>query len=451
METEKLYYQDPYQTTFTARVLTCEPSKGGCLVTLDRTAFYQEGGGQPADHGVLGGVTVTDVHEKDGVIFHTCDKVVEPGSTVEGSIDWTRRFDHMQQHSGEHILSGLLCSLYDCSNVGFHLGADTVTIDYDRELTWEQVLEAERQANEAIWRDTPAEITFPAPDALAQLDYRSKKELTGQVRIVSFPDADCCACCGTHVRRAGEVGLIKVLSCQKFREGVRLEILCGQRAYRYLSRIYEQDHAVARLLSVKPQDAFAAVERQNAELTAAKLRMTELEDRLFALRAQSLAGRGDVLLLEPPMRPDGARKLADTAARAAGGLAAVFAGERDSYVYALVHAGGADISPLVKRLNSALSGRGGGRNGFAQGSVQADRSAILDFFHKEGIECSTCLSSRIWKKRMSPGTSMQSWTAAVGRSGGWSSIQTACALPMAAPTAGRRPCPPRPIRRICGR
>ena len=390
METEKLYYQDPYQTTFTARVLTCEPSKGGCLVTLDRTAFYPEGGGQPADHGVLGGVTVTDVHEKDGVIFHTCDKVVEPGSTVEGSIDWTRRFDHMQQHSGEHILSGLLCSLYDCSNVGFHLGADTVTIDYDRELTWEQVLEAERQANESIWRDTPAEITFPAPDALAQLDYRSKKELTGQVRIVSFPDADCCACCGTHVRRAGEVGLIKVLSCQKFREGVRLEILCGQRAYRYLSRIYEQDHAVARLLSVKPQDAFAAVERQNAELTAAKLRMTELEDRLFALRAQSLAGRGDVLLLEPPMRPDGARKLADTAARAAGGLAAVFAGERDSYVYALVHAGGADISPLVKRLNSALSGRGGGRNGFAQGSVQADRSAILDFFHKEGIECSMC-------------------------------------------------------------
>ena len=390
METEKLYYQDPYQTTFTARVLTCEPSKGGCLVTLDRTAFYPEGGGQPADHGVLGGVTVTDVHEKDGVIFHTCDKVVELGSTVEGSIDWTRRFDHMQQHSGEHILSGLLCSLYDCSNVGFHLGADTVTIDYDRELTWEQVLEAERQANEAIWRDTPAEITFPAPDALAQLDYRSKKELTGQVRIVSFPGADCCAGYATRVCRAGEVGPSKVLSCQKFREGIRLEILCGQRAYRYLSRIYEQDHAVARLLSVKPQDAFAAVERQNAELTAAKLRMTELEDRLFALRAQSLAGCGDVLLLEPPMRPDGARKLADTAARAAGGLAAVFAGERDSYVYALVYAGGADISPLVKRLNSALSGRGGGRNGFAQGSVQADRSAILDFFHKEGIECSTC-------------------------------------------------------------
>lgn len=390
METEKLYYQDPYLTAFTARVLTCEPSKTGYLVTLDRTAFYPEGGGQPADHGTLGGVAVTDVHEKDGVIFHTCGAPVEIGTEVEGSIDWPRRFDHMQQHSGEHILSGLLCALYDCSNVGFHLGADTVTIDYDRELTWELVLETEKQANETIWKNTPAEITFPTPEALASLDYRSKKELTGQVRIVSFPGADCCACCGTHVARAGEVGLIKVLSCQKFREGVRLEILCGQRAYRYLSQVYEQDHAVAQLLSVKPRDTLAAVERQSAELAAAKQRMTELEDRLFSLRAQALAGRGDVLLVEPPMRPDGARKLADAVAKSAGGLAAVFAGEGTSHVYALVHAGGNDIPPLVKRLNSALSGRGGGRNGFAQGSVQADAAAIQDFFHKEGIECSTC-------------------------------------------------------------
>ena len=386
METEKLYYQDPYLTTFTAKVLTCEPAKTGFLVTLDRTAFYPEGGGQPADHGTQGAAAVTDVHEKDGVIFHTCDAPVETGAAVEGSIDWPRRFDHMQQHSGEHILSGLLCSLYDCDNVGFHLGADTVTIDYNLELTWEQVLEAERRANETIWADTPVEITFPSPEALEQLHYRSKKELTGQVRIVTFPGADCCACCGTHVRRAGEVGLIKVLSCQKFREGVRMEILCGQRAYRYLSQVYDQDHAVAQLLSVKPQDTLAAVERQNAELTAAKQRMTELEDQLFSLRAQALTGLGDVLLVEPPMRPDGARKLADAVAKAAGGLAAVFSGEGNSHVYALVQADGGDITPLVKRLNAALSGRGGGRNGFAQGSVQADGSAIRAFFHKEGME-----------------------------------------------------------------
>ena len=234
------------------------------------------------------------------------------------------------------------------------------------------------------------DITFPAPDALARLNYRSKKALTGQVRIVAFPGADCCACCGTHVRRAGEVGIIKILSCQKFREGVRLEILCGSRAYRYLSQVYDQDRAVAQLLSVKPQDTLAAAERQAEELAAAKQRMTELEDQLFSLRAQALTDRGDLLLLEPPTRPDGARKLADAAAKASGGLAAVFAGAESSYVYALVQADGADISPLVKRLNAALSGRGGGRNGFAQGSVQADRTAICDFFRKEGIECPTC-------------------------------------------------------------
>ena len=240
------------------------------------------------------------------------------------------------------------------------------------------------------WGFTTEERHVPAPDALARLNYRSKKALTGQVRIVAFPGADCCACCGTHVRRAGEVGIIKVLSCQKFREGVRLEILCGSRAYRYLSQVYDQDRAVAQLLSVKPQDTLAAAERQAEELAAAKQRMTELEDQLFSLRAQALTDRGDLLLLEPPTRPDGARKLADAAAKASGGLAAVFAGAESSYVYALVQADGADISPLVKRLNAALSGRGGGRNGFAQGSVQADRTAIYDFFRKEGIECPTC-------------------------------------------------------------
>ena len=390
METEKLYYQDPYLTAFTARVLSCEKSKSSWAVVLDRTAFYPEGGGQPADHGTLGAVRVTDVHETKGVIFHTCDSPVEIGTQVAGAVDWLRRFDHMQQHSGEHILSGLLCSLYHCDNVGFHLGADTVTIDYNAELTWEQVMAAEKAANEVIWQDTPVDITFPAPDALARLNYRSKKALTGQVRIVAFPGADCCACCGTHVRRAGEVGIIKVLSCQKFREGVRLEILCGSRAYRYLSQVYDQDRAVAQLLSVKPQDTLAAAERQAEELAAAKQRMTELEVQLFSLRAQALTDRGDLLLLEPPTRPDGARKLADAAAKASGGLAAVFAGAEFSYVYALVQADGADISPLVKRLNAALSGRGGGRNGFAQGSVQADRTAICDFFRKEGIECPTC-------------------------------------------------------------
>ena len=381
METEKLYYANPFLTEFTAVIQSCEAGKNGFLVTLDRTAFYPEGGGQPADHGTLGDARVLDVHEKQGVVFHTLDKKVEIGETVTGRIDWARRFDHMQQHSGEHIISGILCADYHCDNVGFHMGADTVTIDYNTDISWEQALDAERKANEIIWADRPVEIAYPSREELKSIDYRSKKELTGQVRIVTFPGADCCACCGTHVLRAGQVGLVKVLSVQKFREGVRMEILCGQRALRFLSTVYDQNRTVAQALSVKPDQTAAAVERTLSELHVVKLRMAELEEAANLAAAKEYAGQGDVLLFRSPMSSDAVRRLADAVAKECGGLAAVFAGEDGGkYSYALVRSDGGDIAPLVKSLNAALHGRGGGRNGFAQGSVEAARQEIEAFW-----------------------------------------------------------------------
>ena len=382
METEKLYYQDAFLREFTAVVLTCEPGKTGYLVTLDRTAFYPEGGGQPADHGTLNGIPVTDVHEKDGVIVHNLDNKVEIGETVTGVLDWARRFDHMQQHSGEHIISGILCHDYSCDNVGFHMGADTVTIDYNADITWEQVLDAERKANEIIWEDRAVEVQYPSREELAAIDYRSKKELTGQVRIVTFPGADCCACCGTHVLRAGQVGLVKVLSCQKFREGVRIEILCGKRALDFYGTVYDQNRGIAQQLSVKPDATLAAVERMEAELTAAKARMTALEDQVIADLARAYEGSGDALLIRNDLRSDAVRKLADAVAKVSGGLAAVFSGSQDRFQYAFVQAEGQDISPLVKELNKALRGRGGGRKGFAQGQVQATEAEIQEFFKR---------------------------------------------------------------------
>ena len=386
METQKLYYQDPTLREFPATVLSCESAGEAWKVVLDQTAFYPEGGGQPADHGVLktagGEIAVTDVHEKNGAVVHTCAAPAEPGTVVTGVLDWARRFDHMQQHSGEHILSGILCRLYDCDNVGFHLGAETVTIDYNADITWEQALEAERLANEAVWADRETEIFYPSPQELAALDYRSKKELAGQVRIVEFPEADRCACCGTHVERAGQAGLIKVLSCQKFREGVRMEILCGARALRYLSSVYGQARAVGQRLSVKPLEIQGAVERLEEELSAAKERMADLEQTAFAALAAEQAGRGDVVLFQSPMRPDSLRRLADAVGKSCGGLAAVFSGEGAKWSYALVRGDGGDIAPLVKELNETLHGRGGGRNGFAQGSVQAGRGEIEAFFRR---------------------------------------------------------------------
>ena len=383
METEKLYYADPFLKTFTATVLDCQPGKNGFVVTLDRTAFYPEGGGQPADQGTLDGAAVTDVHEKSGVVLHNVDSAVEIGKTVTGVIDWARRFDHMQQHSGEHICSGLICGRCHCDNVGFHMGTDMVTIDFNADIPWEELLEIEAQANQYIYEDHPIDIQFHRGAELDAIDYRSKKPLEGDVRIVAFPGADCCACCGTHVLRSGQVGLVKFLSVQKFREGVRIELLCGKRALNYLARTWEQAKTIGQRLSVKPVDAAAAVERLEHELSAAKLRCAQLEESVFAAIAQEQAGKGDVLLFQPPMKPDSVRKLADAAAKTCGGLAAVFAGEGIHYAYALGRADGQDISAQVKAMNAALHGRGGGRNGFAQGSVEAERSAIEAFFKED--------------------------------------------------------------------
>ena len=379
MATEKLYYSDAYLKAFEATVLSCEQGKSGFLVTLDRTVFYPEGGGQPADHGTLGGVAVTDVHEKDGIIIHTCTAALDAGSRVHGELDWARRFDHMQQHSGEHIVSGMLCETFHCDNVGFHMGADVVTIDYNADMTWDDVLAIENRANRYLWENHPFVVTYPSAQELETLDYRSKKELTGQVRIASFPGADTCACCGTHVAKSGEVGLVKFLSCQKFRSGVRLELVCGRRAMDLLSRNWSQNHAIGQALSVKGENTFAAVQRLQAELSDTKARAAALEEDSFRRTAAEYAGRGDVLLIVPALQGDGARRLCDAVSQTCGGRCAVFSGEAGNYKYALIHAGH-DIRQLVKDLNTALHGRGGGRDGFAQGSVQATEPEIRTFF-----------------------------------------------------------------------
>ena len=379
METEKLYYADPFLTDFTATVLDCQPGKNGYLVTLDRTAFYPEGGGQPADHGVLDGAVVTDVHEKNSVILHNVDRAVEIGKTVTGTIDWGRRFDHMQQHSGEHICSGLICERFHCDNVGFHMGADIVTIDFNADISWEELLEIEAKANQYLYENHPIDIQFHRGAELEAIDYRSKKALEGDVRIVAFPGADCCACCGTHVVRSGQVGLVKFLSVQKFRDGVRIELLSGKRAHRYLSECWAQDVRIAQALSVKPNASFAGVERVLAELSALKQRCAKLEESVFAQTAAQYEGKGDVLLFEDEMSGDSLRKLCDAVTNLCGGRCAVFAGADGAYKYAIGHIGG-DLRELTKKMNAELNGRGGGKPNFVQGSVAAARGEIERFF-----------------------------------------------------------------------
>lgn len=383
--TEKLYYVDPYQTEGTARVLECRPAGGkdaAWEVVLDRTVFYPTGGGQPCDLGTLSGVPVTDVSDRDGVVVHRVTAPLSVGSEAAMAVDRERRFDLMQQHSGEHLVSGVIHSRFGYENVGFHMGAEELTIDYSGELTRQQMQQVEDAVNRLIWRDLPCTVSVPDAETLRTIPYRSKKELTGAVRIVRFEDADICACCGLHVRRTGEIGLVKLLSVERFHGGSRMELLCGGRAMRRLNAVFEQNRQVSGLLSAKADRTAEAARALRANLDAARLRAGALENRLFALQAERHAGSPFVLLFEESLSPDSLRRLADALVKRADGLCAVFTGADGAYQYALASKTD-DLREPVRRLNAACHGRGGGKAGFVQGSVAASRSEIEAFFSAE--------------------------------------------------------------------
>lgn len=376
---EKLYEDNPFLTQFSATVESCVQGKKGWDVILDQTAFYPEGGGQPYDVGTLGGVQVLEVHEREDRVVHTCDAPLEVGAMVAGEIDWDRRFDLMQHHSGEHIVSGIAHSKWGCDNVGFHMGADVITIDLNTLIDEVQLQELEHDVNRYIWEDHPIQIDFPSPEELEVLPYRSKKALTGRVRIVSFPGADMCACCGTHVATSGQVGLVKLLSVQKFRDGVRIELVCGKRALDYLSRIMEQNRLVSNLLSAKPLATSSAVQRLMEENNQLKSRILTMEDSQFAVLAEQYANTGNVILFQDGLTPDGLRRLCDKVLQNCGGRCACFSGDDQSgYKYAIGEKDG-DLRAFVKELNQTLGGRGGGKPFFAQGSVSATRAEIEAF------------------------------------------------------------------------
>jgi len=379
METRKLYYEDCHIRTFEAGVVTCEDTGKGYAVTLDATAFYPEGGGQACDLGTLGGTNVLDVREQGDQIVHLCDGPLTPGESVTGQVDWERRFDLMQQHTGEHIVSGIVHRRFGYHNVGFHMGSDMVTIDFDGMIPVETLTEIEKEANRMVWANLPVRCWYPDEEQLPQVAYRTKRQLPWPVRIVEIPDADTCACCGVHVKQTGEVGLVKFFSCVKFHQGVRIEMACGGRAMAYLSRVYEQNRQVSQAFSAKILETGVAATRMNETLAAEKYRAVALQKRVFAQIAGTYAGKNDVLHFEPELTSAGVRELAEAIADACVGVAAVFSGTEDRYDVCLARPGG-DIKQLGKEMAAALNGRGGGKPGFFQGNVRAGEQEIREFF-----------------------------------------------------------------------
>lgn len=377
--TKRLFDESPYMTEFSAMVLCWKQAEGAFFAALDRTAFFPEGGGQFCDLGTLYNADVLDVQEdKDGVIWHKINKPVETGIIVNGKIDFRRRFDFMQQHSGEHIFSGLAHSRFGATNVGFHLGTEITTLDLDVPLDEEKVALIEREANEAVYKDLPIEISYPAAEELAALPYRSKKELSGRVRIVTVPGYDICACCGTHVARTGEIGIIKITSFQNYKGGSRLFMLCGSRAFEDYRRKNADVLRVTTSLSIKPEELCQGVERLSAEITEHKIYESSIKKELFAMKAASLGGGERIAVFEENLTPDEIRRFCLTLSESFG-IAAVFCGKNGEWKYAAA-AKERDCRAVSKALNESFGGRGGGKPELVQGGCGGTREEIEALF-----------------------------------------------------------------------
>ncbi len=382
MVTQKLYYEDSHLTQFEARVLSCEKVEKGWEVILDATAFYPEGGGQAADTGRLGTVRVLDTREQGEIVVHLCDGALEVGARVPGEIDYGPRFLRMQQHSGEHIVSGIIHRRWGFHNVGFHMGSEIITIDFDGVIPARELPEIEAEANRAVWQNLPVKCWYPTEAELPTVFYRTKRALPWPVRIVQVPGFDSCACCGTHVKSTGEIGLIKLFSVMGFRGGTRMEMACGSAALKLLNTAYEQNRLVSQAFSAQITQTGAAALRMNEMLSQQKFRITGLEKRIFQSIAQGYRGKGDVLHFEDGLDSAAVRELADAIAEESGGIAAVFSGsDGQGYGYCLVARQG-DLRQLGREMNAALQGRGGGKPSFQQGTVRVEKQAILAFFEK---------------------------------------------------------------------
>ncbi len=378
--TRKLYYEDSHLAQFRSQVVSCEKCEKGWEVVLAATAFYPEGGGQAADTGKLGNANVLYTFERGEEVIHLCDAPLE--GEVEGAIDWEKRFLRMQQHSGEHILSGILYRRYGTQNKGFHMGNESITIDLEVPIPEEDIPSLEAEANWAVWQNLPVKTWYPTPEELKTIPYRSKKELFGAIRIVEFPGYDICACCGTHVKFTGEVGPIKIFSTVSFRGGTRMEMACGKQAMDALNMAYAQNKLVSQAFSAKLNETGAAAHRMNEVAAQQKYRLVGLERRIFDAIAAAHAGEALALHFEENLDGTALRELSDRMADVCQ-VAAVFSGaDGEGYAYAMVTRNG-DLRPLGKEMNAALNGRGGGKPIFQQGRVQAAKAQIEAFFRKK--------------------------------------------------------------------
>ena len=377
--TEKLYDKDSHLKEFTGTVLSCKKTGEKYAVTLNRTAFFPEGGGQQSDRGYIGDAYISDVQIKNGEILHFADKPLSVGQAYDCKLDFDFRFRNMQNHSGEHIISGIVHRLYGFNNVGFHLGAE-MTMDFDGELTRQQLDEIEDLANKAVYENLPVKAYYPTDEELKSLDYRSKLDLKEDVRIVEIKGVDVCACCAPHVKSTGEIGIIKILDFEKYKGGVRLIVKCGADALRDYREKYKNVLEISNLLSAKQFEVSVAVVRLNEQLSAEKAAAAALKKRLIAEKAAGFAPDTDkTAVFENGLDIKELQLLADALCKKAGGIRGAFSGADGAFSFAICGEETA-LGEFFAKFKAAFNTRGGGRNGIRQGTVCADRAEIEGLF-----------------------------------------------------------------------
>lgn len=382
--TEKLYYQDSRLARFTARVTACEKAGDGWAVCLDKTAFFPEGGGQLADTGVIGAARVTDVQERGGEIRHYTTAPLEPGAEYDCAIDAEQRRRRMQNHSGEHVVSGITHRLHGANNVGFHMGSEFMTIDFDKELDWEELMEIERLANEAVRDNLPIRAWFPSAQELQALDYRSKLELTENVRIVEIAGIDTCACCAPHVAATGEIGLIKILDSMRHRGGVRVSLVCGMDALDAVRVMQDNVSAVSKVFSAPRSETGAAAARFAAGEQKLKERIAELSMAAVHMRAEAIpACEGNICVFDELLDEVALRELVNLLSEKCMGYAAAFSGnDAEGYRY-IIGSRHVDLKKHSREINAGIDGRGGGRSEMLQGRAAKDAESIQKFIKSD--------------------------------------------------------------------
>lgn len=381
--TRKLYYEDSYADRVNTEVLSCESyGDGRFAVTLAETVFFPEGGGQPGDTGYIGGVRVTDTQESGDEVLHITAAPLPVGERVDAVIDFERRLRLMQNHGGEHIVSGIVNRKYGLNNVGFHMGSEDITIDYDGFLDRDALREVEYEANLSVVKNMRIAATYPSEEELATLHYRSKKALTGKIRIVTVEGFDVCACCAPHLSHTGEIGIIKILDSVKYKGGVRVHLQCGLDALDDYNEKYGAVKTISMRLS-SPQEKIAeAVAHLEEEFAACRARCACLRDELLSMKIKLIEPTdGNLCLFEPDLGNDELMRFTIAAAEKCGGICAAFAGTDADYRYCMVSRT-RDLRAMSRDINAAIGGRGGGSPEMIRGTAACESETLKDFIGK---------------------------------------------------------------------